>query len=394
MNRALAERLYEALAAGDRATLDEVLHPAFEGSVTPGMPLGVGGVHRGPEEMRRNCWGVIARHYRARAVPREFCALADGRLMVSGSYVGVGTASGRPLDAPFVHVLRFADGLIDRLDQLTDSHRWHQALGEEGPLETIAYSVEGGVAVLCLNRPDHRNAIDLRLAEDLLTAARRCAADPAVRAVLIKGNGPALTVGGDVDYFTESDPGRYGELFRRMTGPFHEAIRILSRLPVPIVTAAHGAVAGGGLGLLYVADVVVAAEGAKFATAFGAIGLSGDGGGSWFLPRLVGPRRAAQMYLQNKVLDSAEAAQWGLVTEVVPADGLAARADQVVRDLAAGPTLAFGQMRALLRASWGNTLSEQLLEETEAIASTGGTADAAAAIAAFAARRPPRFEGR
>ncbi|MEV6768439.1 enoyl-CoA hydratase-related protein [Nocardia sp. NPDC051030] len=264
---------------------------------------------------------------------------------------------------------------------------------DDGPLDTIEYSVADGIATLCLNRPAARNAIDLRLAEELLIVARRCAGDRNIRAVLITGNGPALTVGGDIEYFTESSAA-YGELFRRMTGPFHEAFRILSRLEVPIVTAAHGSVAGGGLGFVYIADFVLAAEGTKFATGFAAIGLSGDGGGTWFLPRLVGPRRAAQMYLRNRVLDAHEAADWGLITEVVTPGELAVRADALVRELAAGPTKALGQMRALLRASWDNTLSEQFVEESEALAATGNSADAAHAIECFAAKRRPTFEGR
>ncbi|MCU1647682.1 MAG: enoyl-CoA hydratase [Nocardia sp.] len=267
------------------------------------------------------------------------------------------------------------------------------SFAEDEPLETIEYSVADGIATICLNRPDARNAMDLRLAEELLIVARRCAADRDIRAVLIKGNGPALTVGGDIGYFTESAQA-YGDLFRRMTGPLHEAFRILSRLEAPIVTAAHGAVAGGGLGLVYIADFVFAAERTKFATGYAAIGISGDGGGTWFLPRLVGPRRAAQMYLRNKVLDAREAVEWGLITEVVAAEELADRAEELARELASGPTKAFGQMRALLRASWGNTLAEQFVEESEALVATGNSADATHAIECFAAKRRPTFEGR
>lgn len=393
MSREIAEHWYRALTVGDRDALARVLHPTFEAHVTSGMPLGLGGVYVGPDEARRRFWGVIARHYRARAVPETFETLPDGRMLVSGRYIGTAIASGKPLDAAFTHLLRFQDNQIIRLDQLTDSGRWHEALGENGPLATIDYSVIDGIAIVCLDRPGERNAIDLRLAEDLLIAARRCAADRDIRAVLIKGNGPALTVGGDIGYFAESAP-PHGELLRRMTGPFHEAFRILSRLDVPIVTAAHGSVAGGGLGFVYIADFVLAAEGTKFATGFAALGLSGDGGGTWFLPRLVGARRAAEMYLRNRVLDAREAVEWGLITEVAAPEELAARADDLVRELAAGPTVAFGRMRGLLRAAWDNTLSEQFVEESEALAATGDSKDAARAIEAFAAKRRPTFEGR
>lgn len=315
--------------------------------------------------------------------------------MVSGRYIGEARTTGKALDAEFIHVLGFSGDKIDRLVQLTDSVRWQDALTTaDGQLETIDFSIVDGLATICLNRPDARNAIDMQLATDLLEAARRCTGDGTVRAVLIKGNGPALTVGGDIEYFTEADPTQYGELFRRMTSPFHEAFRILSRLDAPIVTAAHGSVAGGGLGFVYAADIAIAAEGTKFATAFAGLGLSGDGGGTWYLPRLVGPRRAAQMYLQNRVLDATEALEWGLISEVVAADRLDEYAHSVAAALAAGPTRALGRMRDLLRTSWSNTLSEQFLEESEGIAHTGATEDCANAIESFLGKRRPIFEGR
>ncbi|MFI1918230.1 enoyl-CoA hydratase-related protein [Nocardia sp. NPDC020380] len=393
MSREIAERWYRALADGDRETLGKVLHPDLEVHVTPGMPLGLGGVHRGARAALRDFWGVIARHYRARAVPATFDALSDGRLLVTGRYTGKALGSGKPLDAEFTHLLTFTDGRIIRIDQLTDSRRWLDALAEDGPLDTIDYTGDNGVATLTLNRPTVRNAINLQLAEEFLIAARRCAADDSIRALLIKGNGPAFTVGGDISYFNDWH-GPYGDLFRRMTGPFHEAFRILSRIDAPIITAVHGSIAGGGLGFAYIADFVLAAEGTKFATGFAAIGLSGDGGGTWFLPRLVGPRRAAQMYLRNRVLNAQEAVDWGIATEVVPPEELDTRAISLARELAAGPTAAFGRMRALLRDSWGNSLSEQLLAETEALAETGDSADAAKAIESFAAKRSPDFDGR
>src|SRR4029077_12769784 len=159
-----------------------------------------------------------------------------------------------------------------------------------------------------------------------------------IRAVLIRGNGSALTVGGDIDYFLAPSRGRFGALFAPVTTPFPEAFRVLSRIDAPIVTAAHGAVAGGGLGFVYAADLVIAADDTKFVTAFAALGLSGDGGGTWHLPRLIGPRRAAAAYLRNRPIDAAEALDWGLVNEIVPAEELRSRARAVARELANGPT--------------------------------------------------------
>ena len=394
-NVSTAQQLYRALAAGDREALSMLLHPEFVGHVTDGLPLNMGGRHDGPEAMRRDVWWTIGRHYKVEVQPDEFRHLDDGRLFVAGHYRGEGRTSGRRLDAAFIHLIAFAaDGRIASLQQLTDSAAWVQALGGGAALQTIDYSVTDAVATICLNRPDVRNAINMRMVEEVLDVARRIAEDDSIRAVLICGNGPALTVGGDIEHFL-ADPGeQFGTLFAKMTAPFHEAFRILSRIDAPIVTAAHGAVAGGGLGYVYAADLVIAAEGTKFVTAFAGLGLSGDGGGTWHLPRLIGPRRAAEVYLRNRPINAAEALQWGLINEIVPAAELRSRAETVARELASGPTRGFARMRALLRDTWRNDLPTQLQAETEALRDTGNTADAASAIKDFAAKRGPEFTGR
>jgi 2-(1,2-epoxy-1,2-dihydrophenyl)acetyl-CoA isomerase len=344
--------------------------------------------------MQREFWWLIGRSFSAAVEPDEIRALDDGRMLVHGRYRGEGRASGNRLDAEFIHLLTFGhDGRISALHQLTDTVAWVHALGDDKTLKAIDYHVDGGVATICLNRPSVRNAIDLRLAEETLDVARRVAADPVVRAVLICGDGPALSVGGDIDFFLTAPPETLGALFARMTTPFHEAFRVLSRVEVPIVTAAHGAVAGGGLGYVYAADLVIAAEGTQFVTAFAALGLSGDGGGTWHLPRLIGPRRAAQAYLRNTPITAAEALEWGLVNEVVPTEDVRVRAAQVASELARGPTRAYARMRALLRDSWTNDLCAQLTAETEALRAVGCSPDAQAAISGFTAKQAPEFTG-
>jgi 2-(1,2-epoxy-1,2-dihydrophenyl)acetyl-CoA isomerase len=390
-----ARQLYRALATGDRAALSTLLHPNFVGYATEGLPLNMGGRHDGPEAMQRDLWWTIGRHYKVEAQPEEFHLLDDGRLSVAGHYRGEGRKSGNRLDAAFIHLIAFGDdGRVVSLHQLTDSAAWVQALGGDAELKTIDYAVTDAVATVCLNRPDVRNAIDMQVAEETLDVARRIAADDSIRAVLICGNGPALTVGGDIDYFLARSSERFGALLAQMTTPFHEAFRVLSRIDAPIVTAAHGAVAGGGLGYVYAADLVIAAEDTKFVTAFAALGLSGDGGGTWYLPRLIGARRAAEAYLRNRPIDAAEALEWGLINEIVPADGLRTHAEAVARELADGPTRGFARMRALLRDAWRNDLSTQLQAEIEALRYTGDAADAARAINDFAAKRRAEFTGR
>jgi 2-(1,2-epoxy-1,2-dihydrophenyl)acetyl-CoA isomerase len=404
----IAADLYHALADGDRARLAELLHPGFEGRVTEGLPLGLGGVYRGPDAMCRDFWGRIARSYAARVVPSEFCLLPDGRLMVTGRYAGT-ARSGGVLDAEFVHFLTFTDGQISGLVQLTDSARWASALAagpaaasrpesespsqaEHGPA-TVGYSAAGGLGIIRLNRPAARNAINEAFAADFAEAVSRCAEDASLRALLICGNGPSFTVGGDVAMLAGTEPGELPEKLRRLTTSYHASLQVLDSLPVPVVAAVRGAVAGGGLGLIYVADVVIAATGTKFAAGFGGLGLSGDGSGTWFLPRLVGARRAAEFYLEQRVLTAEEAASWGLITRMVPAAELAAEAERTARQLAAGPTRAWSEIRTLLRRSDETSLSDQLAAETAAQCRTAGTRDARHAIASFLAKTRPAFDG-
>ena len=126
-NAALVKQLYDALAALDLAALDELLDPDFRGVLTAGMPFGVGGEHLGAQAMRRNGWGAIGRHYLARAEPDRFLPLIDGRMLVTGRYVGQGRRGGGPLDAAFAHIITISDGRIAGLEQYTDTARWHDA---------------------------------------------------------------------------------------------------------------------------------------------------------------------------------------------------------------------------------------------------------------------------
>ena len=257
----------------------------------------------------------------------------------------------------------------------------------------VEFASADGLGVIRLNRPGNRNAIDPAFVDDLHEAVQRCAADETLRALLIRAEGPAFTVGGDVAMLARTGPGELPATLRRMTTSYHAALQLLDRLPVPVVAAVHGAVAGGGLGLIYVADLVLAAEGTRFTAGFGGLGLSGDGGGTWFLPRLVGMRRAAELYFGQRVLEADEAAAWGLITRVVREKDLTAEAESAARQLAAGPTRALGEIRTLLRRSPGTSLGDQLLAETAALSRTVATRDAAHGIECFMTKSRPEFRG-
>jgi 2-(1,2-epoxy-1,2-dihydrophenyl)acetyl-CoA isomerase len=257
----------------------------------------------------------------------------------------------------------------------------------------VALAVAGGVARLRLVRAAARNAIDPAMVAALDEAAQACGDDPAVRAVLISAEGPAFTVGGDLRYLaTRAED--LDDALEEMIPDYHRALARLAALDVPVVCAVQGAIAGGGLGLAWLADLVLAAEDAMFATGFAQIGLSGDGGSSWFLPRLVGLRRAQELVIGGRILTAAEALEWGLVTRVVPRADLQAEAETLAARLAAGPTVAFAHMRRLLRDSWGATLEQQLDAERAAMKVCAGTADAREGVSAFVERRSAGFTGR
>ncbi|NNM00611.1 MAG: enoyl-CoA hydratase, partial [Gammaproteobacteria bacterium] len=174
----------------------------------------------------------------------------------------------------------------------------------------------------------------------------------------------------------------------------HAAIARFTRMNAPVIMAVHGAAAGAGMSLICGGDIVIAARAAKFTMAYTAIGLPPDGGGSYFLPRVVGLRRAQELILTNRRLSADEALDWGLVTEVVADDALAERAGALAANLASGPTLAYGAAKRLLADTLSNTLETQMELETRAIAGAAAGEDSAGAIQAFLAKQKPTFSGR
>ena len=386
----LARAFYAALASGDRDQLDALLHPEFTGRTAEGMPFGIGGDHESPKAMRRNAWGMIARHFEARAEPDRFLELADGRLLVTGRYRGRGKQSGAPLDADFAHLIAIEHGRIKSLEQYTDTARWHDAAG---PLRTVLLDFADGIATLRLNRPDKGNAIDTAMAADLAEAATQIAERQDVRAVLIAGNGTNFTVGGDLGLFAGTAREQLPDRLRRMIDSYHLAIERLTSIDAPVVAAVRGGAGGGGLGLLYAADIVVAADNARFALGYGALGLTADGGNTWFLPRMVGMRRAQELFLLNRRLTAQEAQAFGLVSRLAPDDAVEAEALTLATTLAAGPTRAYGAVRRMLRQSFETGLSDQLEAEKQSIVTASRSDDASEGIAAFVAKRRPQFRG-
>ncbi|MGA0566983.1 enoyl-CoA hydratase/isomerase family protein [Rathayibacter sp. KR2-224] len=250
--------------------------------------------------------------------------------------------------------------------------------------DTILFEVSDGLAHLTLNRPERLNAIDGDAAHRWRDLAREVAERDDIRAVLFDASGPAFCAGGDVAAMASTGGG--GQVVGGLADVIHEGHRIFDETPKPIVAAVQGAVAGGGLGFMLVADYVVAGEAAFFVSKYADIGLTPDCGVSTLLPQAVGVRRALQLLLTDRSLTAVEGLEWGLVAEVVPDDALTARARAVAEHWLTGAGGAYGQAKRLVRASVGRSYADGLDDEARTIGAAFDTEDARTRVAAFAAR--------
>ncbi len=256
-------------------------------------------------------------------------------------------------------------------------------------MSLVRATVTDGVAEIVLNRPDAGNALDPALVAAFGDAVAGLAGRDDVRVALLRAEGKMFSVGGDLGFFAGADD--RGAALRALANDLHRGVRALLALDVPIVVAVQGPAAGAGMSLACAADLVIAGASASFTVAYTAVGLSPDGGASWTLPRLVGPRRAAELMLTNRRVRADEALAIGLVSEVVADDQLEARAAELARTLADGPAEALRATRRLLRESADRGLDAQLDAERDGIAARAASAEGAEGIEAFLARRAPRF---
>jgi len=258
----------------------------------------------------------------------------------------------------------------------------------------VLVEMRENVAWVTLNRPQAFNALDMECARQLADAANRCGSDAAVRAVVLTGAGEkAFCAGGDVAAFA-SEPETVDLFLKEITGYLNLAVSRFAAMDAPVIAAVNGIAAGAGLSLVAGCDLAIAAETARFTSAYTQIGLSPDGGSTYFLSRLIGPRRAMELYLENPVLSASQALAWGIVNRVVPAEDLIAEAGLLAARLATGPTKAFGGVKRLLAMATNDTLESQMAREARQIAELSRTADGLEGVAAFAAKRKPAFTGR
>jgi 2-(1,2-epoxy-1,2-dihydrophenyl)acetyl-CoA isomerase len=256
--------------------------------------------------------------------------------------------------------------------------------------QAITLRVEAGVAWLTLSQPEKRNAVGPELAQLLHDLADRCAGDPEVRCVVLTGSGRFFCVGGDIDLFAAAGDDAEAQVLE-LAHSFHAGILRLATMDKPLVIAVNGPAAGAGLSLAIFGDIVIAAQSAHFTAAYSAIGLTPDGGATWWLPRLIGMRRAQDMILTNRRVSATEALEIGLITRVVPDEELQATAAEVASAFAAGPVRAMAKCKALLLESGDATLAEHLEVEARSIAAACGGPEGREGVTAFLEKRPAVF---
>jgi 2-(1,2-epoxy-1,2-dihydrophenyl)acetyl-CoA isomerase len=256
----------------------------------------------------------------------------------------------------------------------------------------IVVSVEGAVATIRLDNPPTMNALSAPIAAALDAAIADLTSAGTVRCLVVTGTGRAFSAGGDVQSFYDHRDDPHG-VMRQILDGLHGAVGRLLEAPFPTIAAVNGVVAGAGMGLAMATDLAIAVDTAVFTMAYTALGVSPDGSSTFFLPRLVGARRAMELILTNERLSAGDALQLGLVNRVVPADEF----DDAVRSLAVrlseGPTLAYVRARELVRSSYGATPVAQMAAEADRILAAGSTDDFLEGVTAFIEKRPPRFSG-
>jgi 2-(1,2-epoxy-1,2-dihydrophenyl)acetyl-CoA isomerase len=258
--------------------------------------------------------------------------------------------------------------------------------------QSVLLATADGIARITLNRPAQLNALDHNLAAALLEALQGVEHDAQVKVVIISGAGRSFMAGGDLNVFHAAGE-RAPEAASRLIAQFHQIIRAISRMPPIVIAAVHGAVAGGGLGLALACDLVVAAADATFVPAYLRIGTSPDGGTTWSVTNLIGPRRALEWMMLGEPMNAETAVSLGLINRVVASGALSAEADTLAQRIANGPAAAQAALKRLVHQATAAALDLQLEAERASFVAAAATSDFREGIGAFFARRPPKFVG-
>ncbi|HEY7513779.1 MAG TPA: enoyl-CoA hydratase-related protein [Vicinamibacteria bacterium] len=268
---------------------------------------------------------------------------------------------------------------------------------------------DGAVGYITIDRRERFNSLDIDTAQDLRKAGLQYARDEAVRAIVLRGVGGVFCSGADLKYIRAGGeqhelgyltpegrdiPRGYGEVFKQILEYLHSTISEIKRAPKPVLAAVDGIAAAGGFGLAMACDLVLASERATFEWAYPKTGLTGAESSTFFLPRLIGLRRAMELVLLNPRLDARTALEWGLITAVHPVETFDAEVAATARRLAEGPTRAYATAKSLLNQAAGvDRLDHHLDQELEHLARIADREDFTEGLEGFFARRPPRFRG-
>jgi 2-(1,2-epoxy-1,2-dihydrophenyl)acetyl-CoA isomerase len=251
-----------------------------------------------------------------------------------------------------------------------------------------------GIATMVLNRPDRLNALNNELALAINEALGRIAEDDAVRVVVITGAGRAFCAGGDLAAIGKGRQGRETQSLEPLLRSGMQAVLRMRTIPQPVIAAVNGAAAGAGMNIALAADIRIAAEEATFGQNFSKVGLFPDYGGTYFLPQLVGPAKAAELFYTGEMIDARTALSLGIVNHVVPSARLEAEVKSLAQKIALGPALAIRAVKKTLFGAEKKKLSEALEHEVREQIGCYLSEDCSEGIRAFFDKRPPKFQGK
>jgi len=259
--------------------------------------------------------------------------------------------------------------------------------------ETIRFTIANGIAVLTLNRPERLNSFTQAMHREVRAALDQVQADKSVRVLLLTGAGRGFCAGQDLSDRAVEPGGPGVDLGESVEQYYAPLVMTLRTLPMPVICAVNGVAAGAGANLALACDIVLAAQSASFIEAFSKLGLIPDTGGTWALPRLVGPARAMGLAMLGERLPAEKAEQWGLIWRCVPDDALMTEAMAMAEHFAAAPTKGLAYTKKALLASSTNTLAQQLALEASMMRELGYSHDYREGVAAFIEKRQPHFKG-
>lgn len=257
---------------------------------------------------------------------------------------------------------------------------------------TIKLEIKENSAHLIFNRPDVMNTYNEAMSLDLLQVISELKKISGLRLLVLRGKGPVFMAGGDVQSLAQLSKDDLPKL-RELANRLHEVVLFFRSLSCPVIAAVHGAVAGAGLSLMLAADLTIASTETKFNLAYAQLGASVDGGASYFLPRLIGMRRAMELMLLSPRLTADQAFELGLINQLASTEDFNTQVNELSEQLSNGPTLAYAHMKHLMNVSWGNSLEKQLELEAQSFVECAQTHDFKQGVQGFLKKEPVLFTG-